>query len=126
MSEHFDAYAAVNDPLTAELSSRVARSNKHLLDLALGAHRIVLEEVVFAGNEAMDRARTETHLMTEFVSKMAEVHSVKGIRSMLQECGQHQLDFIRRDCERVFKHGQRMIEASFNLVGQPWQDSRQG
>jgi hypothetical protein len=35
---------------------------------------------------------------------------------MLQECGQHQIDFVRRDSERVFKHGERMIEATSNLL----------
>ena len=34
---------------------------------------------------------------------------------MWQECGQHQIDFIRRDSERLFKHGERMIEATSKL-----------
>jgi hypothetical protein len=35
---------------------------------------------------------------------------------MCQECGQHQLDFFRRDSERLFKHGERMIAATSNLI----------
>jgi hypothetical protein len=35
---------------------------------------------------------------------------------MYQECGQHQLDFIRRDSERLFKHGERMIATTSNLI----------
>ena len=69
-----------------------------------------------AGNEMLDRARTETHLLSEFVSKMAGSHSVKDLKTMWQECGQHQIDFIRRDCERLVKHGERMIEATSKLL----------
>jgi hypothetical protein len=35
---------------------------------------------------------------------------------MCQECGQHQIDFVRRDSERVFKHGERMIEVTSKLL----------
>jgi hypothetical protein len=63
----------------------------------------------------LDRARTETHLFAELISKMAGAHSVKDIKTMYEECGQHQIDFIRRDCKRVFKHGHRMIETTSNL-----------
>jgi thymidine kinase len=64
----------------------------------------------------LERTRTETPLFTEFVAKMAAAHSVKDIRTMCQECGQHQLDFIRRDSERLFKHGERMIATTSNLI----------
>ncbi|CCD84437.1 Conserved hypothetical protein [Bradyrhizobium sp. ORS 285] len=107
---------------TAKLSERVALSNKHALELLVGSQQIILEEILFASNEALDRTRTETHLLAEFVSKLAGVHSVKGIQTMVQECGQHQLDFVRRDCDRLFKHGQRLIDASVNLVGQRWRN----
>ncbi|MGY3451007.1 hypothetical protein [Bradyrhizobium sp. USDA 4353] len=107
---------------TAELSERVALSNKHALELLIGSQQIILEEMLFASNEVLDRARTETHLLAEFVSKLAGAHSVKGIQTMVQECGQHQLDFVRRDCDRLFRHGQRLIDASVNLVGQRWRN----
>ena len=71
---------------------------------------------MFAGNEMLDRARTETHLFSEFVSKMAGSHSVKDLKTMGEECGQHQIDFIRRDSERLFKHGERMIETTSKLL----------
>jgi hypothetical protein len=34
---------------------------------------------------------------------------------MAQECGQHQIDFVRRDSERLFKHGERMLETTTKL-----------
>ena len=27
---------------------------------------------------------------------------------MCTECGQHQIDFVRRDSERLFRHGERI------------------
>jgi len=80
-----------------------------------GAQKILLEEIVFAGNEMFDRARTETHLLSEFVSKVAESHSVRDLSTMFEECSRHQIDFLRRDSERLFRHGQRMLENASNL-----------
>ena len=99
----------------AEATARLTKANKRALDFMYGAQRVAFEEMVFAGNELLDRARTETHLFSEFVSKMAGSHSVKDLKTMFEECGQHQIDFIRRDSDRLFKHGERMIETASNL-----------
>jgi hypothetical protein len=40
---------------------------------------------------------------------MAGSHSVKDLNMMCEECGQHQIDFVRRDSVRLFKQGERMI-----------------
>lgn len=72
-------------------------ANINVTELMFGAQRLMLGEIAFAGNEWIDRARTETHLFSEFISKVAGAHSVNGLRTMYQECGQHQVDFIRRD-----------------------------
>jgi hypothetical protein len=76
---------------------------------------MMLEELVFSGNAMLDRTRTEMHLFSELASKMAGAHSVRNIRSMYEECGKHQIEFIRRDCDRLFQHGERMIEAASSL-----------
>jgi hypothetical protein len=34
---------------------------------------------------------------------------------MWEECGQHQIDFIRRDSDRLFKHGDRVVETTSKL-----------
>lgn len=99
----------------ADAATRLSRANRHALDLMFGAQSLMFAELVFASNELLDRARTEMHLFSEFVSKMAESHSVKNLETMWEECGQHQIDFVRRDCERLFKHGERMIEATSKL-----------
>ena len=41
----------------------------------------------------------------------------EGIREMAQECARHQIDFVRRDSERLFSHGQRSIETAAKLLG---------
>jgi hypothetical protein len=107
--------AAMVEQSTTEAAARLTAANKHALDFMMGAQKLLLEEVVFAGNELLERSRSEMHLLSEFVSKMAGSHSVKDLKTMGDECARHQLDFIRRDSERIFKHGERMIEASTNL-----------
>jgi len=85
------------------------------MDAFFRAQSLLLEEIVFAANEMLDRTRTETHLFAEFISRLAASHSVRDWGSMFRDCGQHQLDFIRRDCERAFRHGGRIIEKAANL-----------
>jgi hypothetical protein len=116
MTELSEPPAGTAEQPAVDAVGRLGQANKHALDFLFGAQRVMLEEIVFASDELMDRARTETHLFTEFVSKMAEAHSVNNIKTMYEECGQHQLDFIRRDCARLFKHSQRMIETTSSLL----------
>lgn len=117
MMELSEVRADIFEQSAADAKTKLTEANKHALDFMCGAQKMMLEEIVFAGNELLDRSRTETHLLSEFVSKMAGSHSVKDLRTMVEECGQHQIDFIRRDSERLFKHGERMIEAASNLFG---------
>jgi hypothetical protein len=113
----FSEARSMTEQAAAEAAEQVTKVNQNTLNLLFGAQRLVMEELVFASNELLERSRTEAHLFTEFVSKMAGAHSVNGIREMATECGQHQIDFIRRDSERIFKHGERMIETASNLFG---------
>jgi hypothetical protein len=109
--------AAVVEQSAIDATVRLTKVNKHALDFMTGAQEVMLEEIVFASSELLDRAKTETHLFSEFISKMAGSHSVKDLKTMCEECGQHQIDFIRRDCDRLFKHGERMIETTSKLFG---------
>ncbi len=116
MSERSEpGVAAIVEQSAADAATRLTKENKRALDFMFGAQMVILEEMVFAANEMLDRARTETHLFSEFISKMAGSHSVKDLKTMCEECGQHQIDFVRRDCERLFRHGERMIETTSNL-----------
>ncbi len=117
MTELSQPRAEIFEQSAADAAAKLTKANKNALDFMFGAQKALLEEMVFAGNEILDRARSETHLLSEFIAKMAGSHSVKDLKTMCQECGQHQIDFIRRDSERLFKHGERMIETASNLFG---------
>lgn len=102
---------------TANLSNdRMAGAGERVLELVYGAQRLIGDEIAFARSEALDRAQTETHLFNEFLSKVAEAHSVKDYVGMYEACTQHQLDFFRRDCERLFKHAQHSFDAASKLL----------
>jgi hypothetical protein len=106
----------LTEQTAADAAVHVTKTNSDMLNFFFGAQRLLLAEFMFASNEMFERARTETHLFAEFVAKIAGVHSVKGIRELAQECAQHQIDFIRRDSERLFGHGQRSIETASKLL----------
>lgn len=106
---------AVFEQSAADATARLNKANRHALDFMMGAQKVMLEEMVFASNEMLERTRTETHLFSEFLSKMAGSHSVKDLKTMGKECAQHQIDFVRRDSERLFKHGARMLEVTSKL-----------
>ncbi|HMM88775.1 hypothetical protein [Bradyrhizobium sp.] len=108
------ASGSVTSIETAE--AEATRLNQGVLEFALGAQKMMFEELVFLGDQMLERTQTEMHLFTEFVAKMAGAHSVRDIKTMCEECGQHQLDFFRRDSERLFRHGERMIAATSNLI----------
>jgi hypothetical protein len=116
MMELSETRAATAEQPAVDATARFTKANKRALDFMFGAQKAMLEEIVFATNEMLDRARTETHLFSEFVSKIAESHSVKDWKTMWEECGQHQIDFVRRDSERLFKHGNRMLETASKLL----------
>jgi hypothetical protein len=116
MLEFCEPGAAIVEESVAKAVARLTKTNRSALDFMFGAQKALLDEMVFAGNEMFERTRTEMHLLSEFASRAAESHSVEDLKTMGMECAQHQIDFIRRDCERVFKHGERMIEATTDLI----------
>ena len=95
-------------------------ANKSALHFMIGAQRMMLEEMAFAAYATLDRVRTETHLFGEFASKLGAAHSVQDWKAMGSECGQHQLEFVWREGDRMLRHGGRLIEATSNLLNN-WQ-----
>lgn len=115
MLEFYEPGAAIIEDSVAKTVAGWNNTNKCMLNFMLGAQKAMFEEMMFVGKEILDRVVTETHLLGELSSKMAGAHSVEGLKTMCQECGQHQVDFVRRDSERLFKHGERMIEVTSGL-----------
>lgn len=119
MLEFYEPGASIIEGSVAKTVERVNKTNKHALDFMFGVQIAMLDEVIFVSNEILDRVQSETHLFSEFSSKIAGSHSVKDLKTMCEECGQHQIDYVRRDSERLFKHGERMIEAASELFSKP-------
>lgn len=116
MLEFYEPGAAIIEGSVAKTVARWNKTSQDILNFMFGAQKAMFEEVMFAGKEILDRVVTETHLFGEFAAKMAGAHSVEGVKTMCGECGQHQIDFVRRDSERLFKHGERMIEVTSKLL----------
>ena len=116
MTEASEQVASNYAPSAAVAETETSKLNQNAIEFMFGAQKLMFEELVFLSDELLERTRTETHLFAEFVAKMAGAHSVKDIRTMCQECGQHQLDFLRRDSERIFRHGERMIATTSHLI----------
>ena len=116
MTDMSEQSSAANEPLAADAASQLTKANKYAFDLWTGSQNVLLDEMMFAGDELLERAIVETRIFNEFVSKLAESHSVKDLGTMYQECTKHQLDFIRRDTERLLKHSERVIDNTSKLV----------
>lgn len=99
-----------------DAASQFAGANKLAFSFLADARNVLLDEMLFVGNEVFQRAVEERKIFDEFISKLAEAHSVKDLGTMYQECTRHQLDFIRRDTERLMKHSERVIDNTAKLV----------
>lgn len=116
MTDRSQPAPTINDPSATDAGSPLARARKFGFSLWAGSQTLLLEEMLFAGNEMLQRAMAETTIFNEFVSKLAKAHSVRDVGAMVQECTRHQMDFIRRDTERLLDHGGRMIDNSSKLL----------
>jgi hypothetical protein len=116
MTEASEKSALANEPLATDAASQLIRANKYAFSLLAGTRNVLLDEMVFAGNEFLERFLEETRVFNECLSKLAEAHSVKDIGTMYQECTKHQLEFIRRDTDRLVKHSDRVIDNTSKLL----------
>src|SRR5258705_4347667 len=116
MTELAEHGAATSEPLATDAASQLSKANRYAFSFLDGARNVLLDEMIFAGNEFLDRAVAETRIFDEFLHKLAEAHSVKDYGTMYQECTRHQFDFIRRDTERLLKHSERVIDNTTRLV----------
>ena len=116
MTELAEREAASDEPLANDAASQLAKANRYALYYLADARNVMLDEMLFAGTEFLDRAITETQLFNEFLSKIAEAHSLKDLGAMYRECSRHQVEFIRRDTERLLKHSERVIDNTSKLI----------
>ena len=115
MTEASDQNGVAGGP-SDDTATRSAIANKNVLHFMTGAQAAMLQEMLFVGFEMFDRTRTEMHLFAEFASKISSAHSVGDIRTVWADCSRHQLEFVRRDCDRLLMHGEQMIETASKLL----------
>jgi hypothetical protein len=116
MAEFSEQGAATGERLGTDADSQLAKANRYAFSLLADTRNVLLDEMLFTGREFFDRAIAETKIFNEFLSKLAAAHSVKDVGTMYQECTKHQLDFIRRDTERLLKHSERAIDNAVRLA----------
>jgi hypothetical protein len=116
MTDLVENNVAKDEPLASDNASQLTKANRYALYCLADVRNVMLDEVLFASNEFLDRAIAETELFNEFLAKMAEAHSVKDIGAMYRECSRHQVEFIRRDTERLLKHSERLIDNTSKLI----------
>lgn len=116
MTEVFEPEAAKDGPLASDAASQLTKASQYARYNLADAGQVMVGEMWFAGNEFLDRTITETHLFNEFLSRMAEAHSLKDYGAMYRACSRRQLDFVRRETERFLKHRERMIDNTSKLV----------
>jgi hypothetical protein len=116
MTELSEQVASGSAESAAKAEAQASQINQSAVEFMIGAQKLMVEELVFYTDEMLERTRTEMKLFTELAAKMAGAHSVKDVNMMCRECGQHQLDFLRRDSERLFRHSERMIATTSHLI----------
>ena len=79
MTDVSEQSSATNEPLATDAASQLTKANKYAFSLLAGSQNVLLDEMMFAGNEFLERAIAETRIFNEFISKLAEAHSVKDL-----------------------------------------------
>lgn len=90
--------------------------NKRALHFLFDAQRVILGEMVTASDEILEDVRAEMILAAEFAAKINEAHSVENIRTVLKECGQHQMNVFSRESQNIMRRNQRLVEATTQLL----------
>ena len=90
--------------------------NKRALHFLFDAQRVILGEMVTASDEILEDVRAEMNLAAEFAAKINEAHSVENIKTVLKECGQHQMNVLSRESQNFLRRNQRLVEATSQLL----------
>lgn len=101
--------------LPSDVPGTFVEMNKRALHFLFDAQRVMLGEMVTASDEILEDVRAEMNLAAEFAAKINEAHSVENIRTVLKECGQHQMDVFSRESQNFLRRNQRMVEATSQL-----------
>jgi hypothetical protein len=106
---------AATERLPSDAPGALVEFNKRALHFLFDAQRVILGELVTASDEMLEDVRAEMTLAAEFAAKINEAHSVENIRTVLKECGQHQMDVFSRESQNFLRRNQRLAEATSQL-----------
>ena len=102
--------------LPSDAPTAFVEFNKRTLHFLFDAQRVILGEMVTVSDEILEDVRAEMNLAAEFAAKINEAHSVENIRTVLKECGQHQMDVFSRESQNLLRRNQRLVEATSQLL----------
>ena len=102
--------------LPSDTPGAIVEINKRALHFLFDAQRVILGEMVAASDEILEDVRAEMNLAAEFAAKINEAHSVENIRTVLKECGQHQMEVFNRESRNIARRNQRLFEATSQLL----------
>jgi hypothetical protein len=101
--------------LPSDTPGAIVEINKRALHFLFDAQRVILGEMVAASDEILEDVRAEMNLAAEFAAKINEAHSVENIRTVLKDCGQHQLEVFSREGQNFLRRNRRLVEATSQL-----------
>ena len=107
---------AAAERLPSDAPGAFVEFNKRALHFLFDAQRVILGEMVTASDEILEDVRAEMILAAEFAAKINEAHSVENIRTVLKECGQHQMNVFSRESQNIMRRNQRLVEATTQLL----------
>ncbi|HKU05834.1 MAG TPA: hypothetical protein VJR30_07185 [Bradyrhizobium sp.] len=102
--------------LPSDAPGALVELNKRALHFMFDAQRVILGEMVTASDEILEDVRAEMHMAADFAARINEAHSVDNIRTVLKECGQHQMDVFSRGSQNFVRRNQRLVEATSQLL----------
>src|SRR5262245_24379757 len=107
---------AAVERLPSDAPGAFVEFNQRALNFLFAAQRVMLGEMVTVSDEILEDVRAEMNLAAEFAAKINEAHSVENIRTVLKECGQHQMDVFSRESQNLVRRNQRLVEATSQLL----------
>ena len=72
MTELSDQGTATSEQLATDAGSQLTKANRYGFSLLAGTRNMLLDEMLFAGNEFFDRAVAETRIFNEFLAKRSQ------------------------------------------------------
>ncbi|MFX4462418.1 hypothetical protein ABTA61_19490, partial [Acinetobacter baumannii] len=79
-----------------DVSSQLTEIANRGTKLALDAQKLIIYEIIQANQDALEQARSGVSITQEFISKIAQAHSVKELTAAFRDCGHEQMDRLHR------------------------------